>query len=149
MKQPPELDLLVRRHLLIGWRGLALFILLGLVLETMHGLKLNYYLDVRHETRRLMWTLAHAHGTLLSLVHIIWGATLAAAIPKTAAPPGRFVFWSLTAGWLLVPLGFFLGGLNIYGGDPGLGVLLVPAGALALLCGVLAAGSYVAGSNDR
>lgn len=149
MNETRDLDLHIRRHLLIGWRGLALFILLGLVLETLHGLKLNYYLDVRYETRRLMWTLAHAHGTLLSLVHIAWGTVLAAAISKTATAPGRLVSWSLTAGWLLVPLGFFLGGLAIQGGDPGLGILLVPVGGIALLAGVLAAGQYVARTDDQ
>ena len=144
-QMPHETDLTtaIRRHLLMGWWGLALFVLLGLLLETMHGLKVNYYLDVRNETRRLMWTLAHAHGTLLSIVHIAWGVTLAAAIAKTAAPPGPLAFWGLTAGWVLVPLGFFLGGLWIYDGDPGIGVLLVPAGALLLLAGITAAGRYL------
>jgi hypothetical protein len=38
---------------------------------------------------------------------------------------------------VLLPGGFFLGGLFLYGGDPGLGVLLVPLGALLLLVAVL------------
>lgn len=143
MPQATDQTSLVRRHLLIGWWGLALFVFLGLVLETMHGLKLNFYLDVRNETRRLMWTLAHAHGTLLSLVHIAWAASLAATVSNDATPPGPLVFWGLTAGWALVPLGFFSGGLWIYGGDPGVGVLLVPVGALLLLTGVLAAARYL------
>jgi hypothetical protein len=41
---------------------------------------------------------------------------------------------------VLVPLGFFLGGVNTYEADPGFGILLVPAGALALL---IALGSIV------
>jgi hypothetical protein len=35
-----------------------------------------------------------------------------------------------------MPLGFFLGGLKFYGGDPGLGIVLVPIGAALLLLGV-------------
>ena len=40
---------------------------LGLLLESLHGFKVRAYLDVTNETRRLMWTLAHAHGTVLGL----------------------------------------------------------------------------------
>jgi len=36
----------------------------------------------------------------------------------------------------LMPAGFFLGGLFIYSGDPGLGILLVPAGGLLLVVAV-------------
>ena len=37
---------------------------------------------------------------------------------------------------MLLPAGFLLGGLVIHDGDPGIGVLLVPVGALLLLYGV-------------
>jgi hypothetical protein len=37
---------------------------------------------------------------------------------------------------VLLPLGFVVGGIWFYGGDPGLGVFLVPVGALALLASV-------------
>jgi hypothetical protein len=37
----------------------------------------------------------------------------------------------------LLPGGFFLGGVFLYSGDPGLGVFLVPLGALTLFVGVL------------
>ena len=37
---------------------------------------------------------------------------------------------------MLLPTGFFLGGIFIYGGDPGLGVLLVPIGGLLLVVAV-------------
>ena len=55
--------LCARRHTKLGWRLLLLFLTLGIALELMHGLKLRLYLDVNNETRRLMWTLAHAHGS--------------------------------------------------------------------------------------
>ena len=59
-----------RRHLRFGWWSLLLFATLGLVLESLQGFKVRAYLDVSNETRRLMWTLAHAHGTLGGLLHL-------------------------------------------------------------------------------
>ena len=38
-------------------------------------------------------------------------------------------------GWTLL-LGFFLGGLFVHAGDPGLGILLVPVGAALLFAAV-------------
>src|SRR5207244_2425351 len=65
-----------RRHLRIGWWSLLCFATVGLVLEMLHGFKVRAYLDVSNETRRLMWTLGHAHGTLLALLHVIFGLSL-------------------------------------------------------------------------
>ena len=39
----------------------------------------------------------------------------------------------LIAASLLLPGGFFLGGVTYYEGDPGLGILLVPPGAVLLI----------------
>ncbi|MFQ5492069.1 MAG: hypothetical protein ACE5GE_15235, partial [Phycisphaerae bacterium] len=61
---------LARRHLCFGWWSLLLFVAMGLVLESLHGFKVRFYLDVDNQTRRLMWTLCHAHGTLLAVIHI-------------------------------------------------------------------------------
>jgi uncharacterized membrane protein HdeD (DUF308 family) len=44
---------------------------------------------------------------------------------------------ALILGSLLLPLGFLLGGLVIYDGDPGLAVLLVPIGGVFLFYGVV------------
>jgi hypothetical protein len=129
---------LARRHLRFGWWSLLVFLTLGIGLEAMHGLKLQWYLDVANQTRRLMWTLAHAHGTLLSLVHIAFGLTLrvaGAGGPRTQ----RAASACLLSASVLLPGGFFLGGLVVYGGDPGLGILLVPVGAALLFAGVLLA----------
>ncbi len=126
---------LVRRHLRLGWWCLLLFLTLGAVLETLHGFKLGYYLDVSNTTRRHMWTLAHAHGTLLALLHIAF----AASVTLLARPHPRMLGWAsgcLTASTALLPGGFFLGGLYIYSGDPGLGIALVPAGGLLLFLAV-------------
>lgn len=128
----PSTDLR-RRHLVFGWWSLLVFLALGLALEALHGFKLRWYLDVGNETRRLMLTLAHAHGTLLALVHLAFAATLEPRPPSGSA----FVSRALLGASVLLPGGFALGGLFVYDGDPGLGVLLVPAGALLLLAAVL------------
>ena len=130
-KNKPDLE---RRHLRFGWRSLLFFLTLGLVLESLHGFKVGWYLDVANETRRLMWRLAHAHGTLLGLIHIVFALTVARrsdnGMHRLASP-------SLIGATLLLPGGFLLGGLMIYDGDPGPGVLLVPIGALSLFIAVL------------
>jgi hypothetical protein len=66
-----------RRHIRFGWWALLCFLMLGIVLESLHGFKVGWYLNVDNSTRRLMWTLAHAHGTLLAIVNIVFGMSLA------------------------------------------------------------------------
>jgi hypothetical protein len=105
------------------------FAALGATLETLHGFKVRAYLDVSNETRRLMWTLAHAHGTLLGLIHIAFAVSL----PWLDGAHQRLTSRALMAASLLLPGGFFLGGVRFYAGDPGLGVALVPVGAVFLL----------------
>lgn len=121
------------RHLRYGWWSLFTFLALGIVLETLHGFKLGWYLDVSSEMRRLMFTLAHAHGTLLALVNIAVGLTLRTVTGLTLTrAASRCLIW----GAALLPAGFLLGGLIVHEGDPGLGVILVPVGAVLLLFGV-------------
>lgn len=124
-----------QRQLQLGWWSLLGFLTLGVVLESLHGFKVGYYLNVSNETRRLMWTLAHAHGTLIAIVQIVFGLTVR-TLPRWDSRRRALAARCLTgAGWL-IPGGFFLGGVFVYGGDPGLGVLLVPVGALLLFVGV-------------
>lgn len=147
MKSSPSPDHAASdRHLRFGWWSLFAFLLLGLVLETLHGFKLGWYLDAGVEMRRLMFTLAHAHGTLLALVNIAVGLTLrAVAGMKLGRGPSLSLIW----GSVLMPVGFFLGGLVVHDGDPGLGVLIAPIGALLLLYGVFAAARSLAqGTKD-
>src|SRR5246500_5218576 len=66
---------LADRNLRFGWWSLLVFLSLGAVLETLHGFKIGWYVDVGNEMRRLMFTLAHAHGTALALVNIAAGLT--------------------------------------------------------------------------
>jgi len=114
-----------------GWWSLAIFGLLGLVLETLHGFKVGAYLDVSNETRRLMWTLAHAHGTLLGLIHLGFAFTLRHIDVEGSAL--RSSSSALIGASLLLPAGFFLAGIRFYAGDPGVGVALVPIGAVLML----------------
>jgi hypothetical protein len=123
-----------QRHLRFGWWSLLFFATLGLVLESLHGFKVRAYLDVSNDTRRLMWTLAHAHGTLLALVHVLFALTWRSA--PASVPSPQLVSTSLVAASVLLPGGFFLGGVAFYGGDPGLGTVLVPIGGVLLLFAV-------------
>lgn len=139
-KAAPEdsLPFLTQRHLRVGWWSLLFFLTLGMVLEGLHGFKAGFYLDVSNSTRRLMWTLAHAHGTLLSLVHVAFGASLQLMPMWEPRWRGLASVCLMSAG-LLIPGGFFLGGIadfKKYQGDPGLGIVLVPVGALLLFIAV-------------
>jgi len=125
--------LYVRRHIRFGWCSLLVFITLGLVLEAMHGFKLGWYLDVSNSTRRLMWTLAHAHGTLLALLNLVLASTMKLFPASSVRASSR---WLLGAS-VVMPAGFFLGGWVTYGGDPGLGIVLVALGGLMLFVAVL------------
>lgn len=100
------------RNLRFGWWSLLVFLSLGGVLETLHGFKVGWYVDVGNETRRLMFTLAHAHGTLLALVNIAAGLTV--RIVERFALRSSVSFALIWAG-ILLPAGFFLGGIVIYG----------------------------------
>ena len=125
-----------RLHLVFGWWQLLIFLSLGIALEILHGFKVGWYLDVDQETRRLMLTLAHTHGTLLGLLSLAfsWSVT-------------RIGGWKISSRWVasrsliaagvLMPLGFFLGGIYTHGGDPSLAILLLPAGGFFLLTSAL------------
>ena len=126
-------DGLARRHRRFGWTALCVWMTFGLVLETFHGFKLaTYLLD---PLRREFWTLAHFHGALLAVLNLAYVRW--AEAPGIPAGPREWASRSLIAGSVLMPLGFLLGGLQHYEGDPGLGIALAPAGALALLFAVV------------
>ncbi len=123
----------IRRHLIEGWGGLFVFTCLGVTLECLLAFKVPLYVDVDSESRRLLWRLAHAHGTLLSLIHLAaafsFGRFAESAFPR----PAGLISGTLSGAGLLIPGGFFLAGLDAHSGDPGLSIALVPAGALLLL----------------
>lgn len=126
----PDHDI-ARRHLVHGWTALFVFVSLGLGLEALHGLKVGWYLDVANETRRSMFTLAHAHGTLLGIMQLAFAHTL-----HTGARPPALAGRMLDAASLLLPAGFFVGGIWVHGGDPGPGIVLVPIGAVLLIVAI-------------
>lgn len=115
-----------------GLWSLVAYLTLGVVLDALHGFKVAWYLEF--ETRRLLWTLAHAHGVLVSLLTIGFGFMIQRVDPE---PWQRRTAGSLLAALVLLPGGFLLGGIYVYGGDPGPGVVLAPIGGVLLLAAVL------------
>jgi dipeptidyl aminopeptidase/acylaminoacyl peptidase len=134
------------RHLRFGWWALAIYVFLGIGLETMHGFKIGWYLDVGNEARRLMFTLGHFHGTMLSLVNIAAGLTIQNVAGFRVRPATS---WALIWAAILLPGGFLLGGFVTYDGDPGSGVWLVPIGALLMLYGVIGFALGFPKNNDQ
>ncbi|MFM2420896.1 MAG: hypothetical protein RL385_5619 [Pseudomonadota bacterium] len=114
-----------RRARVHGYLLLLASAALGFVLEACHALKLARYLDV--PLRRSLLTWAHAHGVGLALVLLAFAAT--GVTDEASARAGRTLF----AGSVLMPLGFLLGSLDLHESDPGIGILLVPVGALCVL----------------
>ena len=116
-----------------GW-GLVVWLAAGIVLEALNGFKLAPYLE--DGLRREMWTLAHAHGTLFSLVGVVlaWAGPIASLPARRARTCDRL----FATGSFLLPLGFLLGGAWHSESDPGIGILLVPAGGLLAAAGLLA-----------
>ena len=123
------------RHYAWGWRTLLFFLTLGLLLEVLHGLKVDWYLSTSMATRRHMWTLAHAHGALLGLVNIAFAAYVPWRLEKQG-PVHPWTSPTLILATLLLPGGFLLAGIDIYGGDPGIGIFLAPLGGVFLLIAV-------------
>jgi hypothetical protein len=132
-----DTDALVRRHVTLGWLLLGVFVTLGAGLESLHGFKVGWYLDVGSETRRLLLTLAHAHGTLMGVLHLAFAFTVreSGALARSHSVASR----CLVGASIALPGGFLLGGLTARGGDPGLAVIVVPIGAALLVVAVIAA----------
>ncbi len=121
-------DPALRKTLRTGWLLLAVSLPLGVTLEALHAFKVQAYLG--SEMRREMWRLAHAHGTLLGVVCLLFTALGEQHVAAPGRPSiARLVAW----GAVLMPLGFFLGGILNSEGDPSLGVVLVPIGAAMLI----------------
>ena len=118
-------------HQRAGWALLTLFVGVGLCLDGFHAFKAGLYLDPAQHVRREFWTLAHAHGTLVALVHLAFAAHLKR--PSPPWPQASVASALLFVAAALLPGGFFLGGLTPTETDPGLGIWLVPFGGLALL----------------
>lgn len=116
-----------------GWWSLLCWLALGIALEAMHGFKVGWYLDVVNDGRRLQLTLAHTHGTLLSVLNILFALSLKDAESSAVAKASKCLKWAA----VLMPLGFLGGGIWSIGTDPGFAIVLVPVGGLLLFAGVL------------
>ena len=134
------------RLLRFGWRALLVSLSLGILLEALHGLKVGWYLDADNDMRRLMFTLAHAHGALLGLVSIA-AALSVRLVPGVALASSTA--HALIGATVLLPAGFFLGGLVVHQGDPSLGITLVPVGAALLLYAVARMARAVSGALSQ
>jgi hypothetical protein len=121
-------DPAIRKTVRAGWLLLAISLPFGVTLEGLHGFKVQAYLA--SDMRREMWRLAHAHGTLLGILCLVSAALAEAHIAEAIRPR---VLTMIRWGAVLMPLGFFLGGVLNSEGDPSLGILLVPVGALLLI----------------
>jgi len=110
-----------------GWISLAAWIVFGLLIEGLIGFRSPVLLD--DSTRREMFRLAHAHGTLLNLVLI--AAAICAKLDLVRL--GTIASLGLRSAVVLLPAGFLLAGIWHFKDDPGLGILLVPIGAVLLL----------------
>lgn len=118
-----------KTHRRYGWTALFLWLIFGYLLEAFQGFKTAAYL--LDTVRRELWTLAHFHGVALALVNLIYVQW--AENPQLSLAQRQWASRALIVGSILMPLGFFLGGLVHYEGDPGLGIFLAPPGALLIL----------------
>ena len=123
-----------RLTLRTGYWLLAVSIPLGITLEALHGFKVRAF--VESEMRHELFRLAHAHGTLLGILCLVFAALAERNVPEaTRGSIARFLTW----GAVLMPLGFFLGGILNSEGDPSLGIALVPVGAASLVVALVRA----------
>jgi hypothetical protein len=123
-------------HLRASVVVVAVFLAMGLWLEAMYGLRAEGWID--DPLRREFLRLGHAHGGLLGLLNI----GLAWTLERLATPAAWASKIRVAAllGAVLVGVGFIAGGLLHGPTDPGLPILVVPAGAMLLLTSLVATG---------
>lgn len=130
LTEADSLQAAIRTQLIIGWSALALFMIGGLLLEALHLFKSAAYFEVA--IRRELWVLAHAHGAVLAIVNLCAGFTL-----RSTRSPSFGSFWMLRLALVLMPAGFFLGGISPAEADPSLWIVLTPIGAALAIIGSL------------
>lgn len=124
---PPRVATLIRQ----GWISLFFWIAFGLLIEAFIGFRIPALLD--DPVRRDLFRLAHAHGTLLSVVLIVGAICARLDLIRL----DRISSFGLGSAAVLLPLGFLLGGLWHFKGEPGFGIVLAPIGALLFLATAL------------
>lgn len=119
-----------------GWFSLAFWLSAGLFLEGLIGFRAPAYLQ--DPTRRELFRLAHAHGAILSMLLLL----VDLYIVKNLIAPPPVVIWALRIGVILMPAGFFVGGIWHYERDPNLLVIAAPIGGLLIIFAVISIGFY-------
>jgi len=118
-------------HLRWGWWLLAVFGLLGMLLDSFHGFQQTFYLADDVPFRRPLWMSAHVSGVVLGIVNISFAASLdrfsASGVVRVRSSLG------LIAASVAMPSGLFLAGLFLHDDRPGTGLLLFYMGALLLV----------------
>jgi hypothetical protein len=135
MEEDPKKDVghAVRANLAKpAWIGLLFWMSAGLLFEGLIGFRAPAYLQ--HPVRRELFRLAHAHGTLLSILLLVVNLYL---IKELISPP-KIAVRALQAGVILMPFGFLLGGAWHYESDPGALIFLAPIGGLLIIFGIAA-----------
>lgn len=119
-------------HLRLGWLLLLAGVAGGATLEAALAAKWTGLLD--DALRRELLRLSHFHAGLLGLVNLVYASHADAAVLSPARR--RLASRAMRLGSTLLPVGFLLGGAWHPEGDPGIGVLLVPLGAIAIALAV-------------
>ncbi len=122
------------RHVRWSLAVTAIFLAVGLWLEAMIGLRAAGWVD--DPLRREFLRLGHAHGGILGILNLALAWALGSL--HTPAAWARSIRRAAWLGAVLVGVGFIGGGLWHGRSDPGLPILVVPAGALLLLGAVVA-----------
>ena len=115
-----------------AWFGLAFWMAFGLLVEGLIGFRSPAYLQ--DPVRREVFRLAHAHGTLLSILLLVANLYIRKGL---AGPPSLGVLL-LRIGVIAMPVGFLLGGIWHYESDPGIEIFLAPIGGILVVFGVVA-----------
>lgn len=116
-----------------GLIGIAVWMSFGLLLEGLIAFRIPDYLS--DAITREMFRLAHAHGTLLSLVMVAVGLAWKAEFIVL----GSVANWMLRIGSVAMPVGFMLGGIGNSANDPSPLVFIAPAGGVMVIFGIVAA----------
>lgn len=116
-----------------AWFGLLFWMSVGLLFEGLIGFRSPAYLQ--DPLRRELFRLAHAHGTVLSILLLVVNLYL---VNGLIAPP-KVAIRALQTGVLIMPLGFLLGGAWHYESDPNFLIFLSPLGGLLIIFGIAAA----------
>jgi hypothetical protein len=118
-----------RVHARFGWTLLFVSLAFGAGLETLEGFR--WVSLVADPWKQRLWSLAHFHGAalgLLNLIYVQWADAQALTVGRRL-----WVSRTLMLGSAAMPLGFLLGGIGHPEGDPSIGIILAPVGALFVL----------------